>query len=179
MPNEQQEVALSERFSTSAAGPAWTELRQGCRDLGTQCRRKMISQHAALIILATGFAIVDAMPAIADDIGVTPDEMKWEQHTNLGTSVILEGDPAKPGPYVVRLMAPPHQTGTPHTHSSAEDITVISGQLGLGLGPVFDRSKGRVLPPGSFFHLPANTLHFGWTGDEGAVIQAHGMGPFP
>ena len=119
------------------------------------------------------------MPAIADNIGVTPDEIKWEQNTNLGTSVILEGDPSKPGPYVVRMMVPPHSANTPHTHGQAEDITVISGRFGFGLGPVFDQSKGRMLPPGSFFHLPANTLHFGWTEDEGAVIQAHGMGPFP
>jgi quercetin dioxygenase-like cupin family protein len=135
--------------------------------------------HSALIFVATAFAIVRALPAIADNIGVTPDEIKWKQNTNLGTSVTLEGDPSSPGPYVVRIMVPPHHSDTPHSHGQAENITVISGQFGFGLGPVFDRSKGRVLTPGSFFHLPANTLHFGWTGDEGAMIQAHGMGPFP
>ncbi len=130
-------------------------------------------------VLLAACIVIRATPALADNIGVTPDEIKWRQNTSLGTSVTLEGDPSRPGPYVVRIQIPPHHADKPHAHGTDENITVISGQFGFGLGPVFDQSKGRVLPPGSFFHLPANTMHFGWTGDEGAVIQAHGIGPFP
>lgn len=120
-------------------------------------------------------------PAAAEDrtIGVVPDEMQWTQVPRLGTAIVLYGDPARRGPYVVRLNVPPDNVTQPHTHPLAENITVISGWIGFGLGPVFDKAKGRVLPAGAFFHLPARTLHFAWTGPEGAVIQAHGAGPFP
>ena len=60
-----------------------------------------------------------------------------------------------------------------------ENITVLSGWIGFGLGRTFDKSKGRELPAGSYFYLPANTPHFAWTGPEGCVMQIHGTGPFP
>jgi len=118
-------------------------------------------------------------PTFADNIGVTPDEIKWRYDATRVGTVTLEGNTSKPGPYVIRYMVPPHHADTPHLHAKDEEITVISDQFGFGLGPVFNQSKGRVFPPGSFIHLPANTMHFGWTDDEGAAIQAHGIGPFP
>ena len=89
------------------------------------------------------------------------------------------GDPAKDGPYVLRMKVPPNELDQPHTHRPAELITVLTGSIGFGLGNVADQSKGRVLPAGSFYYLPANTRHFSWTGAEGAVIQIQGVGPFP
>ena len=119
------------------------------------------------------------VPVFAQDLGVTPDQVKWLATRNLGLAANLDGDPSRPGPYVVRLKVVPDNVTMPHTHPNAEDVTVISGSIGFGLGTVFDKSKGRVLPAGSFLHLPANTPHFAWTGTEGAVIQSHGIGPFP
>jgi len=133
----------------------------------------------ALFVVATMLAILRGAPAIAQPVGVTPDEIKWATTGSLGDVVVLEGDPAKPEPYVLRLRVPPNNVTHPHTHAQDENITVISGAIGFGLGSVFDRSKGRVLLAGSFFHLPANTPHFAWTGPDGAIIQAHGVGPFP
>jgi hypothetical protein len=135
--------------------------------------------NPATVFLAAAFFLIPGAPVLADNIGITPDQINWRYDANRVGTVTLEGDPSKPGPYVIRYKVPPHHADTPHLHPRDEEITVISGQFGFGLGPVFDQSKGRVLPPGSFFHLPANTMHFGWTGDEGAVIQAHGIGPFP
>lgn len=122
-----------------------------------------------------------AAPAAAEDrsIGITPDQIEWTRVPRLGEGIVLHGDPARRGYYVVRLKVGPNTEVGPHTHPQAENITVISGWIGFGLGPVFDKSKGRVLPAGSFFHLPARAVHFAWTGPEGAVIQAHGNGPFP
>jgi anti-sigma factor ChrR (cupin superfamily) len=131
------------------------------------------------IVVAAGLTMGQGLPSTARDLGVTPEEIKWVETTNLGLSVTLEGDPSGPGPYVLRIKVPPNNVTMPHTHMNAENITVISGWIGFGLGTVFDKSDGRELPAGSFFHLPPNTPHFAWTGAEGAVIQAHGNGPFP
>jgi len=132
-------------------------------------------------VIALALVMTLAGSATADDrsIGVTPDEMTWTKIRRLGEAVVLHGDPAKPAPYVVRIKVGPNNITPPHTHPHAENITVISGWIGFGLGPVFDQQKGRALPAGAFYHLPANTPHFAWTGPEGAVIQAHGSGPFP
>jgi quercetin dioxygenase-like cupin family protein len=135
----------------------------------------------SLFLVLAVLAMARGMPAIADDtrIGVTPDEIQWGQVEGLGLAVILQGDPAKSRSYILRIKVPPNNITQPHVHQQAENITVISGSFGFGLGTVFDRSKGRVLSAGSFVHLPANTSHFAWTGADGAVIQANGDGPFP
>jgi hypothetical protein len=39
------------------------------------------------------------------------------------------------------------------------------------------QAKGRVLPAGSFYYLPANMAHFAWAGPQGAIVQIHGVGP--
>lgn len=54
---------------------------------------------------------------------------------------------------------------------------MLSGSLGIGEGEVADQAKGRTLPAGSFYYLPANTAHFAWAGPEGAVLQINGLGP--
>lgn len=34
-----------------------------------------------------------------------------------------------------------------------------------------------MLNAGSFYLLPANTMHFAWAGPQGATLQIHGVGP--
>ena len=91
-----------------------------------------------------------AAPAAAEDrsIGITPDQIEWAQVKNLGEAVVLLGDPRRRGPYVVRLNVPPNTATSAHSHPQDESVTVISGWIGFGLGPVVDRAKGRVLPAG-------------------------------
>ena len=155
-------------------------LRAMIRFLASRSNGGFRMKPSLFLVLAV-LAMARGMPAIADDtrIGVTPDEIQWGQVEGLGLAVILQGDPAKSRSYILRIKVPPNNITQPHVHRQAENITVISGSFGFGLGTVFDRSKGRVLPAGSFVHLPANTSHFAWTGADGAVIQANGDGPFP
>jgi hypothetical protein len=133
----------------------------------------------AVLTLAALAAVAPTAAAQDRRIGITPDEIRWTQLPRLGSGIILFGDPAKRIPYVIRLNVPPNIEVPPHTHPTDEHVTVISGAIGFGEGPVFDKTKGRLLPAGSYYHLPARTRHFAWTGPEGAVIQAHGVGPFP
>jgi quercetin dioxygenase-like cupin family protein len=127
-------------------------------------------QLITVMVLAFGVDV----PLFAQPIGSTPDEMRWDDSWSR-----LAGNPRAEEPYVVRIKVRPNDTTMPHTHPHAENVTVISGAIGFGFGTVFDRSKGRMLPAGSFLLIPPNTPHFAWTEAEGAVIQAHGIGPFP
>lgn len=92
-------------------------------------------------------------------------------------AALLVGDPAKPGPYVERVKLPPNAMVPAHTHPDAENLTVISGSFGIGHGAVADKSKGQLLPAGSFHYLPPNTAHFAWAGPDGAIVQVEGIGP--
>lgn len=93
-------------------------------------------------------------------------------------AVVLEGDPAQPGPFTLRLQLPPHYKVHPHWHPVIEHVTIISGVFHMGKGSVFDATKGMALPTGSMAIMAVGTRHFAWTEAEGAVIQLHGVGPW-
>src|SRR4029079_2630363 len=53
---------------------------------------------------------------------------------------VLEGDPTKEGPFVVRFQFPDGYYVAPHTHPKTERVTVISGALYLAMGEALDRN---------------------------------------
>jgi quercetin dioxygenase-like cupin family protein len=90
---------------------------------------------------------------------------------------VLEGDPTKEGPFVVRFQFPDGYHVPPHTHPKTERVTVISGILHLSTGETLDRSSAKKLPAGSFGYWPAGMIHTAWSEGE-TVIQLHGIGPW-
>lgn len=91
--------------------------------------------------------------------------------------VVLDGDPRQEGPFTIRLKMPAGYKIPPHTHPTAERVTVISGAARLGIGEKFDEKAGRELKMGDFAMLPAGLPHFAWSPSE-AVVQIHSEGPF-
>ena len=90
---------------------------------------------------------------------------------------VLEGDPTKEGPFVIRLQFPDGYHVAPHTHPKTERVTVISGALYLATGEALDRNSAKKLPAGSFGYWPAGMKHTAWSEGE-TVIQLHGIGPW-
>jgi quercetin dioxygenase-like cupin family protein len=90
---------------------------------------------------------------------------------------VLEGDPTKEGPFVVRFQFPEGYHVPPHTHPKTERVTVISGALYLATGEALDRGSAKKLPAGSFGYWPAGMKHTAWSEGE-TVIQLHGVGPW-
>jgi quercetin dioxygenase-like cupin family protein len=90
---------------------------------------------------------------------------------------VLVGDPAKPGPYVVRVKLPGGVKLMPHTHPEDRIYTVISGVFYIGLGTAFDANKLKAYAPGSVVVLPANTPHFHWAKSGEYMTQVAGVGP--
>ena len=110
-----------------------------------------------------------------------PDDLKWgDVPPGLppgAKMAVLAGDPTKKGLFTVRLQAPAGYKVPPHTHPTAENITVISGTFNVGMGDKFDEGAGKLLEAGGFVVMPAGMQHYAWsTGD--AIIQIHGKGPF-
>lgn len=113
-------------------------------------------------------------------IALTPDEMKWGPQDGLAlpgmSQTNLVGDPAKPGPYTLRLKFPPGYKLAPHTHPNSREVTILSGTLYTGYGEKFDPAALKALPAGSFYTEPANLPHFVETRGE-VLIQVSGTGP--
>jgi anti-sigma factor ChrR (cupin superfamily) len=90
---------------------------------------------------------------------------------------VISGDPSKDGLYVVRLKMPAGYKIPAHNHPTTEYVTVISGEVHLGMGDKLDPQKGVALTPGSFAEATAKMNHYAWATQE-SVIQVHGQGPF-
>ena len=117
---------------------------------------------------------------------VTPSEVKWPAPAagSVGTSgnagtqtVVLKGDPTKPGLYSMLLRGGPNTRIEAHAHPDDRVATVISGTWYFGYGAKFDEKALKMLPPGSFYTEPPNTNHFAMTRAEGVTIQITGTGP--
>ncbi|HEV8355456.1 MAG TPA: cupin domain-containing protein [Gemmatimonadales bacterium] len=90
----------------------------------------------------------------------------------------IHGDPnAASGSYVIRLAFPDGYNFPAHWHPKAENLTVLEGELLLGMGDKAEGGTTTGYKVGSFLRIPGKMAHFG--GVSGAtVIQLHGEAPF-
>jgi quercetin dioxygenase-like cupin family protein len=109
------------------------------------------------------------------------DKIKWQDgppSLPKGAMIaVLEGNPAKEGPFVFRVKLPDGYRIPPHTHPKTERVTVISGTFNIGMGENFDEKTGKAMTAGTYGHWPAGMKHFVWAKGE-TVLQFHGMGPW-
>jgi quercetin dioxygenase-like cupin family protein len=90
---------------------------------------------------------------------------------------VLQGDPSKPGPFVMRLMVPAGYKIPPHWHTQDESLTVISGTFYFGMGDKVETNEAHTLKAGSFHFLSGKDHHY-LVAKSLAVIQINGSGPF-
>jgi quercetin dioxygenase-like cupin family protein len=96
-----------------------------------------------------------------------------------GTQIsMVAGDPAKPGPFVLRIKFPAKTVIAPHTHAQAETLTILSGSIYHQHGKTIDTAAGQPLRAGGFVYLPQDMPHALWTTDEAVELQVNGTGPF-
>jgi len=94
-----------------------------------------------------------------------------------GKMAVIAGDPGKPGPFALRVQMPAGYRIAAHWHPTDEQLTILSGTVGLGMGDKFDAAALTDLPSGGYAMLPANMRHFLMT-KSAATLQVNGMGPF-
>lgn len=122
-----------------------------------------------------------AEPVMAGHISIVPSELKWVDAPSIGPGAqlaMLEGDLKQAAPFTFRIKLPPHFKIAPHSHPLFERVTVVSGTFHLGIGEKFDAAKARAYPAGGVTMMPPGMPMFAFTGDEEAVIQIHGTGPW-
>jgi hypothetical protein len=137
---------------------------------------------ATALVFVSVSASTSTQPAeTKGHVMVTPSTVAWgpgPASVPVGAqAAVLEGDPAKPGPFTLRLKMPDGYKIAPHYHPADEHVTVIQGTFVLGMGEKFEQSAGRDLTVGSFAVMPTGTRHFAWTKGE-TIIQLHGIGPW-
>jgi quercetin dioxygenase-like cupin family protein len=145
---------------------------------------KTIFGSALAVLLALGFSLTGSSAEETQSVDMRlypPTTIEWKAGPAAlppGVKVaVLEGDPTKEGPFVVRFQFPEGYHVPPHTHPKTERVTVISGALYLATGEALDHNSAKKLPPGSFGYWPAGMKHMAWSEGE-TVIQLHGVGPW-
>ena len=112
---------------------------------------------------------------------VTPDNVKWGDpppFVEAGSQfAVLSGNPNAAGPFVFRFKMPDGYKIMPHWHPTQENVTVLSGELHVGMGDKFEEGGMNALPAGAFAAIPARHHHYAMAKGE-TVIQVHATGPF-
>jgi quercetin dioxygenase-like cupin family protein len=113
---------------------------------------------------------------------MNPADLKWgDAPPGLpagGKMAVLNGDPTQAGAFTVRLKAPAGYKVMPHTHPTAERLTVISGTFKIGMGEKFDEKSMQAMAPGNYVVLPPNMAHYAKGAGKGSVVQIDSEGPF-
>ena len=127
-------------------------------------------------ILLTLTALIAATPAQAKG-------MKWMDATGVGLPAgakiaVVSGNPAKDGPFVVRIKMPANYTVPPHHHPTDEIVRVTSaGTLSYGMGDKLDKANVGSLTKGFHVTMGAGMNHYVFTSDA-VDVQVNGTGPF-
>jgi hypothetical protein len=108
-------------------------------------------------------------------------DLKWGPAPpafNAGAQMaVVDGDPAKPGPFVLRVKFPDGFKVMPHWHPTDENVTVVSGTLNAGMGEKWDDAAMKTFTAGAFARMPKKSPHYVQAKEE-TVVQVHGTGPF-
>lgn len=109
------------------------------------------------------------------------DSIQWGEAPRIlppgAQMALLEGDPKKAGPITFRIKLPDGYKVAPHYHSTAEHVTVLSGEFHLGMGDTFEQSDTQTLPAGAYAIMPARMHHFASCVGP-TEIQVHTTGPW-
>jgi Domain of unknown function (DUF4437) len=142
-----------------------------------------MSASRTWVLLSTMVLAAASTALVAGDMPgpMQPEEIKWGAAPPVlpaGVKLaVLVGDPASAGMIILRLKMPAGYAIPAHWHPTDENVTVISGTLGLGMGDKLDHKNSKVLKAGGFAVAPAKMNHFAWT-KTGAVVEVTLMGPF-
>ena len=138
---------------------------------------------AGLCCVVGGFALAGGLvlgqQGQAGFVRVTPEDVRWTTDAD-GSGVqraVIEGDPSKPGLYVIRIKFPPGMMSTNHYHREDRHAVVLKGTWYTGTGDEFATEKTVPLTPGSYMKHPAGAHHFDGAKDEEVIVQIVGYGP--
>ncbi|MCI0330030.1 MAG: cupin domain-containing protein [candidate division Zixibacteria bacterium] len=150
--------------------------------------KRLVALATVAAVLVVAFALAQEHKTEGKQEAAKPDhvmftgmELAWKDAPPAlppgAKMAVLEGDPAQPALFTMRIKVPAGYKVPPHWHPADEHVTVISGSLFMGLGEKFDEKGMKELPPGGFAMMVTGTRHFAMAKKE-SEIQVHAMGPW-
>jgi quercetin dioxygenase-like cupin family protein len=140
--------------------------------------RNTFSVFLLVSIIATVGTAQNSKPT---HIALTAPDVKWgpapPSLPKGAEFALISGNPTQAGPFVIRLKFPAGYKVAPHWHPGDEHVTVISGNIGFGMGEKFDESSMKELSAGGYAMMPAEMRHFA-KAKTATIVQVHGTGPF-
>jgi quercetin dioxygenase-like cupin family protein len=133
---------------------------------------------AALFVGLVGPAVAVELNPAAITITI-PDNLNWRDPTGAAgiNQAVLQGDPTKPGLYVVMNRFKPGNFSKPHFHPNDRYITVIKGTWWVGTGNKWDKDATVPVKAGGFVTHYGKEVHYDGAKDEEAWLLIVGEGP--
>ena len=135
---------------------------------------------ASFVALSAAMAIV-AVHAQEGAIQLLPDQIKWAalppDVAPGAQSMTLVGPLDQPVHYTLRVHLEKGGMVTSHTHPDARYVTLLAGAVYAGTGDTVNEATSKRFPTGSFFVVPAGTVHYSWAKDGETTYQESGIGP--
>ncbi len=135
---------------------------------------------ALRVVLAACLLGCTSLITAADQPGfviVQHDEFDWGPDPQKIKTIVLHGNPAAAGFYIIRIRFPAGATSRPHFHNQDRFVTVIQGTWYAGTQSTFDFDKTVPIKAGGFMKHPAGAVHFDGAKDEAVIVEIRGMGP--
>jgi quercetin dioxygenase-like cupin family protein len=130
--------------------------------------------------LIFGLALLPASAGAQESTARLPQDIVFKAPPIPGYPELatVYGDTQKPGVYVQRVKFAPGFKIMPHWHpDEVRTVVVLSGTFYFSYGDMWDESKFKAFPTGSFFAEPAKAARFAWAKDGEVILQITGIGP--
>ena len=134
---------------------------------------------APALLAAALFVLIPTRAAEPDPKAITytlPENIPWKKAAN-NDSVMIQGDPSKPGVYIELIRWHAGNMSRPHFHSTDRYIYVIEGTWWMGWGPKYDPASTFPVKAGTFVVHHANQLHYDGAKDADCMLEIVGTGP--
>ena len=133
-----------------------------------------------ILTILSGYSQADSTHGQKQHI-ITPADIVWQPGPATlppgAKYFLIEGNPLREGPIIMRLLLPAGYIIPAHFHPGAERATVISGTYNIGMGSKFNKANCKKLPAGSVAVMPAGGIpHYGWASEK-TIVQVHIDGP--
>src|SRR5271154_2355350 len=106
-----------------------------------------------LFLVAAAAALLVPIRAAQPDpktISYTPpDKLEWKKGAAADT-VLIQGDPSKPGIYIQLIKWHPGNMSRPHSHNTERYIMVLSGTWWIGTGTKYDPASTHPVTAGTY-----------------------------
>jgi ChrR-like protein with cupin domain len=137
-----------------------------------------------VVSILAGALALGGMTARADKtkagfVRIAVDEVAWAERPGYDgvKFAVIQGDPSKPGIYVIRAKFSPGTMTRPHWHPEDRYVTVLAGTWYTGEGDTFEPDKTVPLKAGGYMLHPARAHHYDGAKDEEVIVQIVGIGP--